>query len=112
MTSLIRCRWGSLSGNEQLEFRQHLLMLIKEVSINHSIFVSLSVEYQLGSAGSYSPPPSYVKESLAKLIVELIKRSWPQLWPNMQEDLHSVGQEVSTREHVYSVLWTLNVCSQ
>ena len=41
-------------------------------------------------------PPGYVLESMARVVVEVIKRTWPQFWPTLQEDLQAIGQQVNT----------------
>ena len=46
--------------------------------------------------GSGTELNMYIKDGIARLVVEMVKREWPQQWPNfLQEltDLAQVGQE-------------------
>lgn len=47
-------------------------------------------------SGTDMNDPTYIKDGIARLVVEMVKREWPQQWPNfLQEltDLAQVGKE-------------------
>lgn len=50
-------------------------------------------------SGTDMNEPSYIKDGTARLVVEMVKREWPQQWPNfLQEltDLSQCGKEYQT----------------
>jgi exportin-5 len=47
-------------------------------------------------SGTDMNDPTYIKDGIARLVVEMVKREWPQQWPTfLQEltDLAQVGKE-------------------
>lgn len=37
--------------------------------------------------------PSYIKDGTARLVVEMVKREWPQQWPNFLQELTNLAQK-------------------
>ena len=35
----------------------------------------------------------HIKDAVSRITVELIKREWPQLWPNLQQDLDLLSKK-------------------
>ncbi|XP_019849729.1 PREDICTED: exportin-5-like isoform X1 [Amphimedon queenslandica] len=68
----VRLRWGSLSTDEQLKLREELMLYINKVG---SSDITL---------------PGYLKEGMARVIVELLKKMWPNEWSNFSADVFSV----------------------
>ena len=50
--------------------------------------------------------PGYVKESLARITVEMAKRMWPQKWLTFQEDLLTLSKYGVSLVGQYSVIAT------
>lgn len=75
----IKFRWKDMHPQEKL-------------SIKDSV-------WKLMGSGTDMNEPSYIKDGTARLVVEMVKREWPQQWPNfLQEltDLSQCGKEYQT----------------
>jgi len=60
---------------------------------------------QLGS-GSHKEP--HLKDALSRIIVEMIKREWPQHWPTLLQELNMAsGQGTSQAEVVLLIFLRL-----
>ncbi len=42
------------------------------------------------------PQVRFVKESLAKCVVEIVKKMWPQYWLKFVKELCDIGSQVSS----------------
>lgn len=51
------------------------------------------------STGFNMAEPSYIKDGTAKLVVEMVKREWPQQWPTFLQELTSLA----TRGNEYQI---------
>ena len=71
----------------------HLVLLQITHKVNGKPF-PIPTHSQIGSGSS--SPPSYVKEGIARCIVEVVKKVWPQLWPSFIQDLCAIGNQVNT----------------
>ena len=42
--------------------------------------------------GSGTELNMYIKDGIARLVVEMVKREWPQQWPNFLQELTGLAQ--------------------
>ncbi|XP_078592068.1 exportin-5-like [Branchiostoma floridae x Branchiostoma japonicum] len=68
-----RFRWNSWQPSEKVQFKDTVLKMMAE-----------------GVDNILTEQP-YIKDALSKIVVELIKREWPQHWPTMMEELSRVA---------------------
>lgn len=56
------------------------------------ITLMCSYLYLLIGQGTYGilEEETYVKDGLAKIVVEMVKREWPQQWPSFMNELHEL----------------------
>ncbi|KAI8477689.1 Exportin-5 [Branchiostoma belcheri] len=66
-------RWNSWQPPEKVQFKDTVLKMMAE-----------------GVENILTEQP-YIKDALSKIVVELIKREWPQHWPTMMEELSRVA---------------------
>lgn len=55
--------------------------------------------WKLMNTGFNMAEASYVKDGTAKLVVEMVKREWPQQWPNFLQELTTLA----TRGNEYQI---------
>ncbi|XP_030854672.1 exportin-5 isoform X2 [Strongylocentrotus purpuratus] len=70
----VRFKWNDATGEQKLQFKNLILEMITKKSTN-----VLEEE-------------NYIKEGLVKIVVEMIKREWPQQWPSLLEELDQMCQ--------------------
>ena len=104
-----RFRWVSLSYNEQLRLREEImlyrtkvcylddLILIDIVCQLSPLFEHFNIMiiyfFKVGSSGVLLPV--YIKERIACVIVELLKKMWPQEWSSFNMEIFSVMEKVT-----------------
>jgi len=79
LEDIVKMRWNEMSGEEKLFIKEHLLKLV-EKGTN-----PLLTEH------------NHIKDELAKIVVELIKREWPQQWPSLLSELDILARHGETQ---------------
>ncbi|ESO90188.1 hypothetical protein LOTGIDRAFT_192362 [Lottia gigantea] len=75
----IKFRWNDLTVHEKLFVKSNSLMLLDTGTKN-------IIEEEL-----------HVKDAISRIIVELMKREWPQNWPTLMTELHDAAQHGETQ---------------
>lgn len=70
----IKFRWNNFTPEIKFEIKKQLMGII------------INLESNPNAKGPY-----YVKNCMCLVIIELIKREWPQNWPNLFNDLYEIG---------------------
>ncbi|XP_028398480.1 exportin-5-like isoform X2 [Dendronephthya gigantea] len=65
----------------------------------------LSLNLTEGCTSSLLDEPSYIKDAIAKFTVEIMKREWPQNWPDVIKTLSEISQKGPSQ--LFTVLRTL-----
>ncbi|CAB3983469.1 exportin-5 isoform X2 [Paramuricea clavata] len=65
----------------------------------------LSLHYIQGCTNSLLDEPTYLNDVIAKLTVEIMKREWPQNWPDIIDNLSEISQKGPSQ--LFTVLRTL-----
>ncbi|XP_067031823.1 exportin-5-like isoform X5 [Acropora muricata] len=68
----VKLKWNSMSSSEKAKLKATALHLVGEGIVN-----------SLGE-------PAHIKEALSRLVVELIKREWPQNWGSLLPELNNI----------------------
>ncbi|XP_014667809.1 PREDICTED: exportin-5-like [Priapulus caudatus] len=71
----IKFRWNSISQEEKVFIKENTMRLLSTGTSD------LITEY------------SHIKDGLSKLVVEMIKREWPQQWPSLLSELNEICQQ-------------------
>ncbi|XP_072031376.1 exportin-5-like isoform X2 [Amphiura filiformis] len=69
-----RFRWNNMGGQEKVIFKDTIIELLKNGTLS-------LVEEQ-----------AYIKDGLSRIVVEMIKREWPQQWPTLLAELDQLCQ--------------------
>ena len=72
-----------LGYNSDAKYRVNFI--VRRFPFSH---VNLCVLYQ--GSGSLPDEPFHIKEALARLVVEITKREWPQKWGSLLPDLNDI----------------------
>ncbi|CAN7999544.1 unnamed protein product [Ixodes hexagonus] len=83
----IKLRWNVLCPAEKVFIKESVMKLFTE-----------GTEHLLTEK-------THIKDALSKLLVEMIKREWPQQWPSLMEELHALCLVGETQKEL--VLLTL-----
>nr|XP_057920623.1 exportin-5 [Doryrhamphus excisus] len=87
---VIKFRWNDMQQQEKVQVKDCTMQLL--LNGTHSILEE----------------ESYIKDVLSRVVVEMIKREWPQNWPNMLEEMESLsGQGEAQTELVMLILLRL-----
>ncbi|XP_071502509.1 exportin-5-like [Diadema antillarum] len=70
----VRFKWNDASQNEKVQFKEITLQLITK------------------GAGHILETANYIKEGQVKILVEMVKREWPQHWPSLLSELDQMSQ--------------------
>ena len=73
------------SNQAWIQFRCKVNFIVRRFPFSH---VNLCVLYQ--GSGSLPDEPFHIKEALARLVVEITKREWPQKWGSLLPDLNDI----------------------
>lgn len=76
ITHTIKFKWNEFSEQMKQEIKNRLMNIITNLDDNQNI-----------------KGPSYLKNSMCLVIIELIKREWPQNWPNLMPDLFEISNK-------------------
>ncbi|KAK2561918.1 Exportin-5 [Acropora cervicornis] len=68
----VKLKWNSMSSSEKAKLKATALHLVGEGMVNSS------------------DEPAHIKEALSRLVVELIKREWPQNWGSLLPELNNI----------------------
>ena len=69
MEHCIKYRWTQISQTEKVFIKENAMKLLRE------------------GTDPYTQDESHIKDALSRIVVEMIKREWPQQWPTMLEEL-------------------------
>ncbi|XP_023819052.1 exportin-5 isoform X1 [Oryzias latipes] len=84
---VIKFRWNNMPQEEKVQIKECAMQLLS--SGTHSILEE----------------ESHVKDALSRIIVEMIKREWPQHWPHMLKEMESLTSQGDVQTEV--VMWIL-----
>ena len=69
MEHCVKYRWTQMSQSEKIFIKENAMNLLRE------------------GTDPYTQDESHIKDVLSRIIVEMIKREWPQQWPTMLAEL-------------------------
>ncbi|XP_023336728.1 exportin-5 [Eurytemora carolleeae] len=72
LEDIVKGRWNEMSGEEKVYIKENLIKVV-EVGTN-----------------SILEEKNHLKDQLAKVVVEIIKREWPQQWPSLLGELDAL----------------------
>ncbi|XP_077350762.1 exportin-5 isoform X1 [Festucalex cinctus] len=72
---VIKFRWNDMQQQEKVQVKDCTMQLLSKGT--HSILEE----------------ESYIKDVLSRVVVEMIKREWPQNWPNMLKEMETLSSE-------------------
>ncbi|CAG2217281.1 XPO5 [Mytilus edulis] len=75
----IKFRWNSFTEEEKEQLKKSSLEIIEKGTLG-------IIHEQI-----------YIKDVISRIIVEIIKREWPQLWPTLLADLYNLCQHGATQ---------------
>ncbi|CAF0737343.1 unnamed protein product [Brachionus calyciflorus] len=76
ITHTIKFKWNDFNDQMKSEIKNRLMSIIINLDDNQNI-----------------KGPSYLKNSMCLVIIELIKREWPQNWPNLMNELFEISNK-------------------
>ena len=79
LEDIVKARWNSMVAEEKLFIKENLMKLMRSGS-GH-----ITVEHL------------FMKDALARVVVELVKREWPQQWPSLLQELDGLCREGETQ---------------
>lgn len=79
LEDIVKARWNDMSGEEKLYIKENLLKFVAS------------------GTKPIMEEQNHIKDQLAKIVVELIKREWPQQWPSLLSELDSLCQAGDTQ---------------
>lgn len=79
LEDVVKARWNSMVAEEKIFIKENLMKLMSS-GTGH-----LTVEHL------------FMKDALARVVVELVKREWPQQWPGLLSELDSLCQQGETQ---------------
>ncbi|XP_035229722.1 exportin-5-like [Stegodyphus dumicola] len=68
----LKLHWNDIDCEEKLWIKDNVIQLIGT------------------DAESATKEETYIKDALSRIVVEIIKREWPQQWPSLMEELHAL----------------------
>jgi len=74
LEDIVKARWNDMSGEEKVFIKNNLMKMVEN------------------GTKSILEEANHIKDQLAKIIVELIKREWPQQWPSLLTELDTLCQ--------------------
>ncbi|CAH1792177.1 unnamed protein product [Owenia fusiformis] len=78
----IKFKWNSLSNEDKLAIKDNAMQLI--ATGTHNILVE----------------EAHIKDVLSRIMVEMIKREWPQQWPTLLQELDKLSQMGDTQKEL------------
>merc|ERR1719427_1903444 len=79
LEDVVKARWNTMVGEEKVFIKESLMKLMSS-GTGH-----LSVEHL------------FIKDALARVVVELVKREWPQQWPGLLHELGTLCRQGETQ---------------
>jgi len=79
LEDVVKARWNTMVGEEKVFIKESLMKLMSS-GTGH-----LSVEHL------------FIKDALARVVVELVKREWPQQWPSLLQELDTLCRQGETQ---------------
>ncbi|XP_071834002.1 exportin-5-like isoform X2 [Apostichopus japonicus] len=74
-------------------------------SITDKVLVKESVMNLLAcGTNSILEEETYIKDGLAKIVVEMVKREWPQQWPSFMNELHELCKQGETQSELVMLI--------
>ncbi|XP_061766057.1 exportin-5-like isoform X2 [Nerophis ophidion] len=83
---VIKYRWNDMQQQEKVQVKDCTMQLL--LNGTHSILEE----------------ESYIKDVLSRVVVEMIKREWPQNWSNMLEEMESLSGEGATQTELVMLI--------
>ncbi|XP_008427784.1 exportin-5 [Poecilia reticulata] len=75
LEQVIKFRWNNMQQQEKVQLKECAMQLL--ATGTHSILEE----------------ESHVKDALSRIVVEMIKREWPQHWPDMLKEMESLSSQ-------------------
>jgi len=79
LEDVVKARWNNMTGEEKVFIKENLMALMSN-GTGH-----LTVEHL------------FIKDALARVVVELVKREWPQQWPSLFQELDILCRQGETQ---------------
>jgi len=79
LEDVVKARWHSMVAEEKLFIKESLMKLMASGTGN------ILVEHL------------FIKDALARVVVELVKREWPQQWPSLLQELDTLCRQGETQ---------------
>jgi len=79
LEDVVKARWNTMVGEEKVFIKDSLMKLMSN-GTGH-----LTVEHL------------FIKDALARIVVELVKREWPQQWPTLLQELDTLCRQGETQ---------------
>jgi len=74
LEDIVKARWNDMTGEEKVFIKDSLLKVVE------------------GGTNPILQEQNHIKDQLAKVVVELIKREWPQQWPSLLSELDTLSR--------------------
>ncbi|XP_061601346.1 exportin-5 [Cololabis saira] len=84
---VIKFRWNNMQQQEKVELKECAMQLLSN------------------GVRSILEEESHVKDALSRIIVEMIKREWPQHWPDMLKEMEALTSQGEVQTEL--VMWIL-----
>ena len=92
LEDVVKARWNSMVPEEKVFIKENLMKLMES------------------GTGHITAEHLYIKDAVARVVVELIKREWPQQWPSLLQELDTLcGHGETQTELVMFVLLRLKI---
>lgn len=79
LEDIVKARWNSMVAEEKLFIKESLMKLMSS------------------GTGHITVEHLFMKDALARVVVELVKREWPQQWPGLLQELDCLCREGETQ---------------
>jgi len=79
LEDIVKARWNSMVAEEKLFIKESLMKLMSS------------------GTGHITVEHLFMKDALARVVVELVKREWPQQWPGLLQELDALCREGETQ---------------
>ena len=79
LEDVVKARWNSMAAEEKVFIKESLMKLMSS------------------GTGHITAEHLFIKDALARVVVELIKREWPQQWPSLLQELDTLCQQGETQ---------------
>ena len=95
LEDVVKARWHSMVPEEKVFIKDSLMKLMASgtghITVEH-LYIKVKIVVIMRSLYSFT-----LKDAVARVVVELIKREWPQQWPALLQELDSLCAQGETQ---------------